>query len=462
MTQITGYGTGKGARRAVGRGAGRGADAGAILGTRDGARDGACPVDGTRLVDPARWPDVAKIPAGRARAAVARALLRQVTARLPVRVVTAGRTAGGGGEGAPRLLLHRPGDFYRRLGAGGLIGLGESYMAGDWDADDLPGLLSVFAAQVATLVPRPLQSLRRWYVPRTPAAEDGTPEGARQNVRRHYDLSNELFALFLDETMTYSAAEFDDPGGTLSPPLAEAQEDSLAQAQRRKIDRILDLASVGPGSRVLEIGTGWGELAIRAAGRGARVDSITLSQQQRELAIDRAARAGVADRVAIDLRDYRDARGSYDAIISIEMIEAVGDTYWPVFFAALKRLLAPGGRISLQAITMPHDRMLATRTSYTWIHKYIFPGGVIPSARAVEEAAGHASLKVTARRSLGPHYARTLQLWRARFCEHDGDVDALGFDAIFRRMWTFYLAYSEAGFRSGYLNVHQFGLEHAP
>ncbi len=386
---------------------------------------------------------------------MARALFNRVAARLQVQVVTAdGAPTGGGGDGAPRLLLHRPSDFYRRLGTSGLIGLGESYMAGDWDSGDLPGLLTVFASQVATLVPPRLQWLRRWYVPRMPPAEDATPDGARRNVHRHYDLSNELFALFLDDTMTYSAAEFGDTGGSLSG--------SLAEAQRRKIDRILDLAAVGRGSRVLEIGTGWGELAIRAAHRGALVDSITLSQRQRELALDRASRAGVADRVEISLRDYRDATGSYDAIVSVEMIEAVGDRYWPVFFAALTRLLAPGGRIGLQAITMPHDRMLATRASYTWIHKHIFPGGVIPSVHAVEQAAGTASLRVTAQRALGAHYARTLRLWRERFCLHASEIDALGFDEVFRRMWTFYLAYSEAGFRSGYLNVHQFALEHTP
>jgi len=459
LTQITGYGTGQSAQRAPGRDTGHAADTCASRGQADG---GAWHADGAGHVNAARWPDVAMIPDSRARAAVARALFRRVTARLPVRVVTAVGTTGGGGEGAPRLLLHRPGDFYRRLGAGGLIGFGESYMAGDWDADNLPGLLSVFAARMTTLVPRPAQALRRWYMPRMPAAEDGTPDGARRNIQRHYDLSNDLFALFLDETMTYSAAEFDDLDGSLSPPLAEAKEDSLAKAQRRKVDRILDLAAVGPGSRVLEIGTGWGELAIRAARRGARVDSITLSQEQRELARGRAARAGVAGRVSINLRDYRDATGSYDAIVSVEMIEAVGDTYWPVFFATLDRLLAPGGRIGLQAITMAHDRMLATRNSYTWIHKYIFPGGVIPSARAIEREATRASLRVTARRAFGPHYARTLQLWRARFCQHASEVDALGFDAVFRRMWTLYLAYSEAGFRSGYLNVQQFALEHAP
>jgi cyclopropane-fatty-acyl-phospholipid synthase len=391
------------------------------------------------------WPDIERVPHSAVRAAVARRLFARVAARLSLEVELPDGVRPGTG---PRIVLNRPDAFFHRLGADGLIGVGEAYMAGDWDAPDLPALLTELAARMSTLVPPRLQWIRRWYARRIP--HDGSIAAARQNIHHHYDLSNELFAAFLDETMTYSSALFTD-GGT------PADGDTLADAQRRKIDRLLDLAEVGPGSRVLEIGTGWGELAIRAAARGARVTSITISEEQRKLALDRVADAGYTGSVAVELRDYREAEGSYDAIVSVEMIEAVGERYWPVFFATLDRLLAPGGRVALQAITMPHDRMLATRNTYTWVQKYIFPGGLLPSVEALEQAMSATSLRLAEQTPFGPDYARTLRLWRERF--EAADIEDLGFDAVFRRMWRFYLAYSEAGFRSGYINVRQLLLE---
>jgi cyclopropane-fatty-acyl-phospholipid synthase len=434
-------------------------------------------------VDAARWPDVADVPRGPVRAGIARLLLATVAARLKIAVrFPDGRLLADAGPGTPTMYLWRPADFFRRVGAGGLIGFGESYMAGDWDSDDLAGLLTIMAGQMDRLVPRWLQWLRAVYVSRPPADWDADPEGARRNVHQHYDLSNDMFALFLDETMTYSAALFERepfragpvPAGApegapavLAPvpaPGAEAggPTDTLAAAQRRKIDRILDLAAVGPGSRVLEIGTGWGELAIRAAGRGAQVLSITVSAEQQALAQQRIAAAGLADRVTVELRDYREVTGQFDAIVSVEMIEAVAERYWPAYFAALDRLLAPGGRIGLQSIIMAHHRMLATRRTQTWILKYIFPGGLIPSVTAIEDnLREHTTLEITGRHDFGPHYARTLQIWRDRFGAAAEDLDDLGFDAVFRRMWELYLAYSEAGFRSGYLEVSQFQLARA-
>jgi cyclopropane-fatty-acyl-phospholipid synthase len=235
----------------------------------------------------------------------------------------------------------------------------------------------------------------------------------------------------------------------------------MTAAQLRKIDGVLDHAGVRAGSRVLEIGTGWGALAIRAAQRGATVTSITISVEQQQMARERSAAAGVADRVTVELLDYRSATGSYDAVVSVEMIEAVGEEFWPTYFATLARVLAPGGRIGLQAITMPHDRLLVTRDSNNWIQKYIFPGGLIPSVRAVEEQAARAGLTITTRRSLGMHYARTLAEWRTRFLAAGDRVAELGFDPTFQRLWEYYLAYSEAGFRSRYLDVWQFGLRSA-
>jgi cyclopropane-fatty-acyl-phospholipid synthase len=406
-------------------------------------------IRGVPRADAARWPDVARVPRGRFRAAVAERLMRHALRRLPVRVVRPGG-AGTGDPGLPVLRLHRPDAFHRRLGADGLIGFGEAYQAGDWDADDLPGLLTAFAREVGTLVPRPLQRLRRLYVHRQPDDADGTVRNARHNIARHYDLSTEMFALFLDPSLTYSAGLFDAADDGLP------DEERLMRAQRRKIDRLLDLAGVGGGTRVLEIGTGWGELALRAGARGARVDSVTLSAGQREVAARRIAGAGLADRVTVALRDYREVRGTYDAVLSVEMIEAVGYRHWPVYFAALDRLLGPGGRAGLQAITMPHDRMLATRDTHTWIQKYVFPGGLIPSVRAVEEQAARTGLAVADRFAFGADYAETLRIWRDRFAAHAHDLGGLGFDETFRRTWELYLGYSEAGFRSRYLDVRQF------
>jgi cyclopropane-fatty-acyl-phospholipid synthase len=411
---------------------------------------------GGRAIDPARWPDVARARGPAARAQIARILFRAAVSRLPVQVrLPGGRVLGAGGPHAPAMLLHDPGAFYTRLGAGGTIGFGESYMAGEWDSPDLTGLLTVFARHVADLVPGRLQRMRSLAVRRQPADDDQTKAGARRNISRHYDLSNDFFALFLDETMTYSSALFE--AGADGSPLAE--DSLLAQAQERKIDRLLDAAGVGPGCRLLEIGTGWGELAIRAARRGAVVRTVTISERQHELAARRVAASGLASRVSVEMRDYRDVTGEFDAICSVEMIEAVGQRYWDDYFAQLDRLLAPGGKVGLQAITMAHDRMLATARTYTWIHKYIFPGGLIPSATAIEDCASRTGLRVTARHDFGAHYARTLSIWRDRFLAREAEATVLGFDGVFARMWEFYLCYCEAGFRAAYLDVSQLTLE---
>ncbi|WP_406097300.1 class I SAM-dependent methyltransferase [Kitasatospora purpeofusca] len=419
----------------------------------------------TPFVDPARWPDVARVPDVPLRAAAAARLLRRAAARRGLRVeLPGGRALRPAPPGAPVLRLHRPQDFLHRVGASGLIGFGESYQAGDWDSPDLVALLTALATAPETLVPTGARWLRRFYVQRPPDEELSTAANTRSNVRRHYDLSNDLFALFLDPTMTYSSALF--PTGTARQPLPAheplpghpplATHEGLPAAQHRKIDRLLDLARVGPGTRLLEIGTGWGELALRAAARGAQVVSLTLSEQQLALARHRIAAAGQADRAEVRLCDYRAAEGRYDAVVSVEMIEAVGRPFWPDYFATLDRVLAPGGRVALQAITMPHDRMLASSRTYTWILKYIFPGGLVPSVRAIEEtAARHTRLRLTRADTYGPHYAETLRLWRERFTERSPQVTALGFDEVFRRMWELYLAHSEAGFRTGYLDLHQ-------
>jgi cyclopropane-fatty-acyl-phospholipid synthase len=407
------------------------------------------PVAAPTKIDPDRWPDVAAARGSAVRAEIARLLFRAAVSRLPIQVRLAdGRRLGAGSASDPVMTLHDPSAFFTRVGAGGLIGFGESYLAGEWDCSDLTGLLTVFAAHVRDLVPSPLQRLRKMAVRRHPSADEQDREGAKRNIHRHYDLSNEFFALFLDETMTYSSALFD-----------EAADGDLPAAQRRKIDRLLDQAGVGPGTRLLEIGTGWGELAIRAAERGAQVRTVTISQRQQELAARRVAEHGLADQVSVELRDYRDVEGEFDAICSVEMIEAVGQRYWDTYFAQLDRLLAPGGRVGLQAITMPHDQMMASRNTYTWIHKYIFPGGLIPSVDAIEECLSRTRLRITGRLDFGTDYARTLSQWQDTFLAQAPQVAALGFDGVFDRMWQFYLSYSEAGFRAGYLDVSQLTLE---
>ncbi|MEV6285074.1 cyclopropane-fatty-acyl-phospholipid synthase family protein [Kribbella sp. NPDC051770] len=392
-------------------------------------------------VDAERWPDVAQAPRSPLRAAAARQILRGAVRDLEVEVALPdGRRLGRGG---PTMEIVSDA-FFHRIGADLKIGFGESYLAGDWRAapgTDLAELLTVFARKLSTLVPPTLQRFRKLIEQRMPSAELNDRQGARSNIARHYDLSNDLFATFLDPTMSYSSALFD---GT----------DDLEQAQVRKIDNVLDLAGVQHGSHVLEIGTGWGQLAIQAARRGATVTSVTLSTEQRDLARKRIAEAGVE--ATVELRDYRDVEGRYDAVVSVEMIEAVGERYWPEYFATVDRLLVPGGRFGLQAITMPDDRLQATRHAQGWIHKYIFPGGLIPSEPAIDRSAGN--LAVVDRLAFGPDYARTLRLWRDRFTAQAPAVDALGFDHVFRRMWEFYLAYSEAGFRSGYLDVVQLAL----
>jgi len=321
-------------------------------------------------------------------------------------------------------------------------------MAGDWDAPCLVDVLAAMARQIDSLIPRRIQWVRRLYERRHPDDEENDREGSRRNVARHYDLSNELFATFLDESMTYSSALFG------------SECESLACAQERKIGRLLDATRVGRGSRVLEIGTGWGELALQAARRGARVTTVTLSEEQAALARRRVEAAGMTPWIDIRVEDYRDVTGQFDAVISVEMIEAVGERWWPEYFRTLDERLAPSGRIGLQAILMGHDHLMATKSSWTWIHKYIFPGGLIPSEEAIRRTlAEHTGLHVVEQLRFGDSYATTLRRWRHQFDAHADVVVRLGFDRTFRRMWDFYLAYSEAGFLSEYIDVAQFVLE---
>ncbi|MCW2783149.1 MAG: class SAM-dependent methyltransferase [Marmoricola sp.] len=404
-------------------------------------------------LDLERWPDLTPPTPSlstKVRARIASGIFHQAVRRLPVRIhLNDGRTIGGGKDGCPEMYLQHPDAFFARVGAHGLIGFGESYMAGDWDSPDVAAVLTELCREIATLVPQWMQKLRALYVFRQPESDTNTVQQTRGNVARHYDLSNDLFAAFLDETLSYSSALF------AGDPAAAGWSD-LAAAQERKIDRLLDQAQVGEGTRVLEIGTGWGELAIRAAARGANVHSVTLSSEQQALAQERIAAAGYADRVTVVLCDYRLVDGEYDAVLSVEMIEAVGHEFWPTYFKKIDEVLAPQGIAAIQAITMPHDRMLATRQTWTWINKYIFPGGFLPSTEAIADVTrDHTTLRVNRRLSMGRHYARTLRLWDEQFQSAHDRITELGFDPTFERMWHLYLAYSEAGFAAGYIDVQQ-------
>jgi len=328
----------------------------------------------------------------------------------------------------------------RRLLIGGEVGGGEAYMDGLWSSPDLVALISLAVANRQGLA-----LSRGWWrlparVARTVAhrRNRNTKAGSRRNITAHYDLGNDFYRLWLDETMTYSSALF------------ESSEQPLADAQRNKYRRMAELAGLERGQHVLEIGTGWGGFALYAAGElGCRVSSVTISQAQHDLARERIAAAGLDDLITVELRDYRDINGCYDAIVSIEMLEAVGAEYYRDFFAACDRVLKVGGRMSIQVITFPHDAYEAQLRGANWIQRHIFPGGVLPSLAAIESALEGTQLLVTGVSDIRDSYALTLKTWRTRFFERIAEVRAMGFDDRFIRMWDYYLSISEAGFRTG-------------
>ena len=331
-------------------------------------------------------------------------------------------------------------EAYMRLLLGGATGAGEAYMDGLWSSPDLTRVLELGARnrrQAATSGGwwRAPARLRRSLVHRS---RQNTRHGSRRNIAAHYDLGNDFYRLFLDESMTYSSAVFAAPG------------QSLADAQRNKYRLMTERAGLTGGEQVLEIGTGWGGFALYAAGElGCHVTTITVSRAQQELATERIQAAGLGDLVTVLLQDYRDVTGSFDAIVSIEMLEAVGPEFYATYFEACDRLLRPGGRISLQSITYPEAEYQAQLRGVNWIQQYIFPGGVLPSLAAIERAIGHTELLITDVADIGQHYVATLRAWRTRFLGHLDEVRAMGFDERFVRMWEYYLAISEAGFSTG-------------
>lgn len=328
--------------------------------------------------------------------------------------------------------------FYSAIAARGHLGAGESYIEGGWRADDLVALIRLMALNDelsmdlefgAERLAAPLLKLRH-------ALRRNTRSGSRKNIAEHYDLSNDFFRLWLDPTLTYSSAVFEDESMTLE------------QAQVAKLDRLCRKLRLGPDDHLIEIGTGWGSMAIHAASRyGCRVTTTTISAEQRELALERVREHGLGDRVEVLLSDYRELTGSYDKLVSIEMIEAVGHHYYESFFETCGRLLKPDGLMAMQAITIQDRFYERARKTVDYIKRYIFPGSCIPAVSVLTTAAARRSdLTLTHMEDITPHYARTLREWRERCMEQSDAIRELGFDDRFLRMWEFYLAYCEGGF----------------
>ena len=349
------------------------------------------------------------------------------------------------GTDVPRATVHDDRLFVRLL-LRGEMGAGESYVAGEWDSDDLVAVARAFLrATDAGGLESPLTRLAQLPALVRHRRAANTRTGSERNIHAHYDLGNAFYRLFLDpETLAYSCGIWPD---------AHA---SLAAAQRAKHERLCDWLELSPRDHLLEIGCGWGGMAIHAAAtRGCRVTAITVSREQHELAAARVAAAGLADRVEVCYRDYRDLAGTFDKIASIEMLEAVGHEHLPGYFRTCARVLAPGGRLAVQTITMPEERFAAYRRQVDWMQTYVFPGSCIPSLGALRAAAQGAGFQLVRADDIGPSYAPTLRAWRERFAAALPAVRALGFDEPFVRTWRLYLAFSEAAFAERTLGDHQ-------
>lgn len=342
--------------------------------------------------------------------------------------------------------VHDPA-FYSAVASGGSIGAAESYARGEWSAEDLTAVVRLLIRNRGVLdgmeqglarLAAPLRQGLHWL-------NRNTRAGSRRNIEAHYDLGNEFFALFLDESLMYSSAIF------------ESDEMDLHDAQIAKLERVGRKLDLQPSDHLLEIGSGWGSMAIHAARRfGCRVTTTTISPAQFALARERIAADGLADRIEVLLTDYRDLKGRYDKIVSIEMIEAVGHQYYDAYFRKAAELLKPQGLMLVQAITIADQRYESARRSVDFIQRYIFPGSTIPSVTALCDSMTRASdLRLFNLEDFGPHYARTLRLWRERFVARRHEVRALGFSDEFCRLWEFYFSYCEGGFEERALgDVH--------
>ncbi|WP_281299860.1 MULTISPECIES: cyclopropane-fatty-acyl-phospholipid synthase family protein [unclassified Iodidimonas] len=336
-----------------------------------------------------------------------------------------------------------------RMATGGALGFARSYIDGDWETPDLAAVCALASVNRESMAHHLRGSMALRLLDRMRhLLRANSRSRARKNIAFHYDLGNAFYSPWLDETMTYSSGLF------------KAGEQDLEAAQLCKYRRLLDVIDVKPGEHILEIGAGWGGFAeIAAKERGARVTGLTLSREQLDFANDRMARLGLSDQVEFVLRDYRDETGRYDHVVSIEMFEAVGEAYWPVYFETLHRVLKPGGRAGLQIITIDEKLFPAYRKSADFIQTYIFPGGMLPTVSALKHEVAHAGLVLKDMMGFADSYAQTLALWRLRFNEQfERGALPEGFDEMFRRLWSFYLAYCEGGFRGGSIDVVQLAL----
>jgi len=340
---------------------------------------------------------------------------------------------------------------YRRLLTGGSIAAAEAWMDGEWETNQLTTLLEILAMNSPVLaklengfrlLSSPLQRLRHW-------THRNHRSQARKNIAAHYDLGNDFYQYFLDEDLLYSSAIF------------ETSDQSLACAQRAKMQRLCEQLRLSPDDHLLEIGTGWGAMAEYAARNyGCRVTTTTLSREQYHYAQERITRAGLQDRVTVLLCDYRDLTGEFDKLVSVEMIEAVGKAWLPQFFRTCQARLRPGGTMAIQAITIQDQRYDAYSKSVDFIQRYIFPGGFLPSVTVMGETmTRHTDFVLRNLFDMGPAYARTLAHWRQRFLHAWPDIAPLGFDERFRRMWLYYFGYCEAGFNARTISVVQLTAE---
>ncbi|MGH2868463.1 MAG: class I SAM-dependent methyltransferase [Solirubrobacteraceae bacterium] len=340
------------------------------------------------------------------------------------------------GHPAATINLHSP-EFYRMLMKGSR-GLAESYRDGVWDSPDLVAVIRL-AARNAVLIDRVRSVTAPFWTPRQrvrATLNRSTRQRSRRDIAHHYDIGNELFTRMLDPSMMYSCALFDQEGMTL-------EEASVA-----KLERVCDQLELGPDDHVLEIGTGWGGFALHAAGtRGCQVTTTTISREQHDYAVERIRRAGLSDKVTVLMRDYRDLTGSYDKLVSIEMIEAVGWQHIGRFFAKCSELLTPHGAMLLQAITIDDRAYEVEKASKSFIKEYIFPGGSLPSMEVMtRHVARQTDLQTVGLQDITDSYVETLRRWRANFAAHSEELAALGYDGAFQRLWTLYLAYCEGGF----------------
>lgn len=354
-----------------------------------------------------------------------------------------------GSEPGPsgRMNVRNPGVFARIVREGEL-GFAEAYMDKWWDTPDLQSLLDTLLAnntEVGRSLPgmtfvRAYERMRHWM-------RSNSQRQAKKNISYHYDLGNAFYGTWLDETMTYSSALFG------------AQSEDLAKAQARKYASICDRTGLSEGDHVLEIGCGWGGFAeFAAAERGVKVTGLTISREQHDFAKERIFRAGLAEKVDIVMRDYREERAVYDGVASIEMFEAVGERYWPVYFDSVRERLKPGASATLQIITV-HDQLFeGYRKGVDFIQKYIFPGGMLPSPTRLREEISKAGLTFTGSLEFGESYSNTLRLWHDKFNASWDDIQPLGFDERFRRMWNFYLTSCASCFKSGTTDVTQISM----